>query len=97
MSSATIFSRTNWKSIRRTCAAMPRSSPASTKWICLSWSIPRASSLHEVNADRELGKAIKLEHTPTVYVVSSRHPDRPFVEVKDSSQLYALIDAMMKE
>jgi protein-disulfide isomerase len=50
-----------------------------------------------VNADREVGKAIKLEHTPTVYVVSTRHPDKPFVEMKDSSQLYALIDAMMKE
>jgi len=51
----------------------------------------------QVNADRDLGKAIKLDHTPTVYVVSSRHPERPFVEMKDSSQLYALIDAMMKE
>src|SRR5580698_8490178 len=51
----------------------------------------------EVNADRDVGKAIKLEHTPTVYVVSIRHPERPYVEMKDASQLYALIDAMMKE
>jgi|SRR5450432_2562971 protein-disulfide isomerase len=49
-----------------------------------------------VNADRDLGKDIKLDHTPTVYVVSSRHADRPYVEVKDISQLYATIDAMMK-
>ena len=27
----------------------------------------------------------------------SRHPERPYVEMKDASQLYALIDAMMKE
>jgi protein-disulfide isomerase len=49
-----------------------------------------------VNADRDLGKAIKLEHTPTVYVVSSR-PSKPYVEVKQpASELYSTIDAMMK-
>jgi protein-disulfide isomerase len=58
---------------------------------------PQGKFAAEVNADRDLGKAIKLEHTPTVYVVSSRHPDKPYVEMKDSSQLYALIDVMMKE
>jgi protein-disulfide isomerase len=58
---------------------------------------PQGKYAAEVNADRDLGKAIKLDHTPTVYVVSSRHPDRPYVEMKDSSQLYALIDAMMKD
>jgi protein-disulfide isomerase len=58
---------------------------------------PQGKYAAEVNADRDLGKAIKLDHTPTVYIVSSRHPDRPFVEMKDVSQLYALIDAMMKE
>jgi len=50
-----------------------------------------------VNADRDLGKAIKLEHTPTVYVVSSRNPNKPYVEVKQpASELYSTIDAMMK-
>jgi protein-disulfide isomerase len=58
---------------------------------------PQGKFAAEVNADRDLGKAIKLDHTPTVYVVSSRHPERPYVEMKDVSQLYALIDAMMKE
>jgi protein-disulfide isomerase len=51
----------------------------------------------EVNADRDLGKAIKLDHTPTVYIVSSRNPNKPYVEVKDNSQLYLTIDAVMKE
>ena len=37
---------------------------------------PQGKFAAEVNADRDLGKAIKLEHTPTVYVVSSRHPDK---------------------
>ncbi len=50
-----------------------------------------------VNADRDLGKAIKLDHTPTVYIVSSKNPSKPYVEVKDNSQLYLTIDTMMKE
>jgi protein-disulfide isomerase len=51
----------------------------------------------QVNADRDLGKAIKLDHTPTVYIVSSRNPSKPYVEVKDNNQLYLTIDAVMKE
>jgi protein-disulfide isomerase len=51
----------------------------------------------EVNADRDLGNAIKINHTPTVYIVSSKNPSRPYVEVKDNTQLYSTIDAMMKE
>jgi len=51
----------------------------------------------EVNAERDLGKAMKLDHTPTVYIVSNRNPSRPYVEVKDNNQLYSTIDAMMKE
>ena len=50
-----------------------------------------------VNADRDLGKAMKLEHTPTVFIVSNRNPNRPYVEVKDNNQLYSTIDAVMKE
>lgn len=51
----------------------------------------------EVNADRDLGKEIKIDHTPTIYVVGNRNPSRPYVELKDNNQLYATIDAMMKE
>lgn len=58
---------------------------------------PSGKLAAEVNADRDLGKAIKLDHTPTVYIVSSRNPSRPYVEVKDNNQLYSTIDAMMKE
>jgi protein-disulfide isomerase len=50
-----------------------------------------------VNADKELGKEINIQHTPTLYVVSNKRSGKPFVEVVDRSQLYALIDAMMKE
>jgi protein-disulfide isomerase len=61
---------------------------------------PQGKLAAEVNADRDLGKAINLDHTPTVYVVSSRHTDKPFVEIDPrqiDSQLYATIDAMMKD
>jgi protein-disulfide isomerase len=50
-----------------------------------------------VNADKELGKSINLQHTPTLYVVSNKRSGKPFVEVVDRSQLYALIDEMMKD
>lgn len=58
---------------------------------------PSGKLAAQVTADRDLGKAIKLDHTPTVYIVSSRNPSRPYVEVKDNNQLYSTIDAMMKE
>jgi len=57
---------------------------------------PNGKLAAQVNADRDLGKAIKLEHTPTVFIVSS-NPKRPYVEVKENTQLYSTIDAMMKE
>ncbi|HET9409860.1 MAG TPA: thioredoxin domain-containing protein [Candidatus Sulfotelmatobacter sp.] len=50
-----------------------------------------------VNADKQLGKDINLQHTPTLYVVSNKRSGKPFVEVVDRSQLYALIDTMMHE
>lgn len=58
---------------------------------------PSGKLAAQVNADRDLGKAIKLDHTPTVYIVSSRNPNKPYIEVKDNNQLYSTIDAMMKE
>ncbi len=58
---------------------------------------PNGKFAAQVNADRDLGKALKVDHTPTVYIVSSRNPNRPYVEVKDNNQLYSTIDAMMKE
>ena len=48
-------------------------------------------------ADKELGKSLNLDHTPTIYVVSNKRAGKPFVEVVDRSQLYALIDEMKKE
>lgn len=50
-----------------------------------------------INADKALGKEINIQHTPTLYVVSNKRNGKPFVEVVDRSQLYALIDTMLKE
>jgi protein-disulfide isomerase len=47
-----------------------------------------------VNADKDLGTSLKVDHTPTIWIVSSKHPEKPFVEVKDTTQLYVMIDAM---
>jgi protein-disulfide isomerase len=55
---------------------------------------PQGKLSAEVNADRDIGKAIQLQHTPTIYVVSNK-PDRPYVEVKEPhSELFTTIDAM---
>ena len=58
---------------------------------------PQGKLAAEVTADRDLGKRVGIVHTPTVYVVSSKPQGQPYVEVKDNSQLFQLIDAMMRE
>ena len=47
-------------------------------------------------ADRDLGRSINIDHTPTIYVVSDKKAGTAYVEVKDLAQLYATIDAMKK-
>lgn len=58
---------------------------------------PQGKFAAEVTADRDLGKSVHIDHTPTIYVVSSKTQGKPFVEVVDRSQLYQLIDAMKAE
>ena len=50
-----------------------------------------------VNADKELGRKVGIQHTPTIYVVSSRNPARPFVEVTDTKQLFQLVESVQRE
>ena len=47
-----------------------------------------------VKADKDLGMSLKFQHTPTIYIVSSKKGGKPYVEVTDTSQLYVMIDAM---
>jgi protein-disulfide isomerase len=50
-----------------------------------------------VRADKEVGISLHIEHTPTIWVVNSKKGGKPYVEVTDPSQLYAMIDAMKKD
>jgi protein-disulfide isomerase len=58
---------------------------------------PQGKFAAQVNADKDLGIKVGIKHTPTIYVVSSRNPARPFVEVTDDKQLFQLIEAMQAE
>lgn len=59
---------------------------------------PQGKFAAEVNAEKDLGKELRLEHTPTIYVVSSKSKEHPFVEVKEpSAELFRSIDAMKAE
>jgi protein-disulfide isomerase len=58
---------------------------------------PQGKLAAAVNADKDLGNRLHVAHTPTIYVVSSRDPARPFVEVTDTSQLFQIVEAMQSE
>jgi len=51
----------------------------------------------KVKADYQLGQRLPVDHTPTIYVVSNSAHGTPFVEVKDRTQLYQLIEQMIKQ
>jgi len=58
---------------------------------------PKGDLAAAVNADRDLGKRIGIDHTPTVYVVSSKTGSAPFVEVKKpQEELFQTIDALKR-
>ena len=50
-----------------------------------------------VMADFALGQRIGVQHTPTIYIVSDSQRGAPFVEVADRSQMFQMIDAMIKQ
>ena len=50
-----------------------------------------------VRTDKELGVSLHIEHTPTIWIVSSKRNGKPYVEVTDTKELYVMIDAMKKE
>jgi len=59
---------------------------------------PQGKFAAEVNAERDLGKDLHLDHTPTIYVVSSKSKSHPFLEVKQpKDELFQSIDAMKAE
>ena len=58
---------------------------------------PNGELAAKIEADRQLGQRIPLDHTPTIYIVNDGSRGTPFVEVTDRSQLYQLIDQVMKQ
>ena len=55
---------------------------------------PQGKFAAQVNADRDLAKSLNLDHTPTIFIVSNKTHGTPYVEVKQSKELYQTIDAM---
>ena len=58
---------------------------------------PSGELAAKVEADRQLGNRIPLNHTPTIYVVNDSGRGTPVVEVTDLPQLYQTIDQVVKE
>lgn len=58
---------------------------------------PSGELTAKVKADYAIGQRVGIEHTPTIYVVSDTTRGTPFVEVVDRTQLYQLIDKVIKE
>ena len=58
---------------------------------------PSGELTAKVKADYAIGQRVGLDHTPTIYVVSDTTRGKPFVEVVDRTQLYQLIDQVIKE
>src|SRR5258708_1512323 len=58
---------------------------------------PEGKLKDKVIADRNLGSQIKLEHTPTIFVVGNGGPSTPAVEVTDRAQLSQIIEEMLQK
>ena len=53
---------------------------------------PQGKLAAAVKADYALGQRVGIEHTPTIWVVTNRAKDVPFVEVVDRNKLYSMIE-----
>ncbi len=53
---------------------------------------PQGLLAARVKADQELGNRIGIDHTPTIWIVTSHGSGPPYVEVTDTSKLYQMID-----
>jgi protein-disulfide isomerase len=58
---------------------------------------PQKKLAADVQADIDLGKRIGIEHTPTIWVVTSKTNGVPFVEVVDRQRLYQIIDQALAD
>jgi len=58
---------------------------------------PTGELTKKVEADRNLGNQIPLDHTPTIYIVTEAPNTPPVTEVKDLTQLYQMLDEITKQ
>lgn len=59
---------------------------------------PQGRLAADVKADSELGRRTGIEHTPTVFIVTSNSKGAPFIEVQHpDQQLYTAIDQALAE
>jgi protein-disulfide isomerase len=58
---------------------------------------PQGKLAAEVRSSKDIGTRVGIQHTPTLYVVSSRSTGKPFVEVVDRDKLFNLIDEMKSQ
>jgi protein-disulfide isomerase len=58
---------------------------------------PQGKLAAAIQADKDLGTRVGLNHTPTIYVVTSKTSGTPYQEVADRTQLFATIDRLRAE
>ena len=58
---------------------------------------PQGKLTAAVEADYGLGQRIGLDHTPTIWVVTSNSKGAPYIEVTDRSKLYQIIDQALAD
>jgi protein-disulfide isomerase len=58
---------------------------------------PSGDLTAKVEADRNLGNQVPLDHTPTIYIVTDYPHGVPVTEVKDLTQLYQMLDEVTKQ
>lgn len=58
---------------------------------------PQGKLADEVKADRDLGNRIGVNHTPTIWIVTSGGKAPPYQEVLDNSKLFQMIDRALAE
>ena len=58
---------------------------------------PQGKLSAEVKADYALGERIGIQHTPTIWVVTSGSKGAPYIEITDRSKLYQIIDQALAD
>ncbi|HWR16099.1 MAG TPA: thioredoxin domain-containing protein [Terriglobales bacterium] len=58
---------------------------------------PQGKFAAAVRKDKDKGISVNIQHTPTIYVVSTKQTGTPFVEVVDRRNLFAMIDDMIAQ